>query len=68
MGLFVFLALLALVLWSYKWSTYKHDEFIRRGLPFEKPWPIFGNFLDVVLNKASFQKLMADFYARTRHL
>lgn len=67
MGLFVLSFLLVLVLWFYKWSTNKHDEFLSRGLPFEKPWPIFGNFLDVVLNKASFQKLMADFYVRTRH-
>lgn len=65
MGFFACLVLLGLVLWLYKWSTHRHDEFTKRGLPYEKPWPVFGNFLDVVLYRASFQKLMADFYACT---
>lgn len=67
MGIFLFLVILAFALWFYKWSTFRHDEFTKRGLPFEKPCPVFGNFLEIVLNRASFQKLMADFYTRTRH-
>ncbi|XP_023162609.2 cytochrome P450 9b2-like [Drosophila hydei] len=66
MELILLLALVGLFYYVYKWTTVRHDEFIVRGLPFEKPLPIFGNNAAVVMSKASFQKLLAEFYARTR--
>lgn len=66
MDLILLLALVGLFYFLYKWVTARHDEFVVRGLPFEKPLPIFGNNVDVVMNRASFQKLVAEFYARTR--
>lgn len=66
MNLFALLAIIGLLYWIYKWATAHNDEFIQRGLPFEKPVPLFGNNIDLILNKKSFQLLMAEFYARTR--
>ncbi|XP_060651467.1 uncharacterized protein LOC132788153 [Drosophila nasuta] len=67
MDLFIVLPIVGLLfIWAYKWLTAGHDEFIKRGLPFEKPYPLVGNNLDIFLARCSFQKLMAEFYARTR--
>ncbi|KAL7739858.1 hypothetical protein ACLKA6_003348 [Drosophila palustris] len=55
-----------LLLWFYKWATATFNEFVDRGLPFEKPTLLVGNNLDIVMGKASFQKLQTEFYARTR--
>ncbi|XP_064540304.1 cytochrome P450 9b2-like [Drosophila montana] len=66
MVLIFLVALVGLLLYVYKWATARQNEFADRGLPFEKPWPILGNNADVVLNKASFQKLVSEFYSRTR--
>lgn len=66
MNLFVVFAIIGLLLWLYKWATAYYDEFSKRGLPYEQPVPLFGNNLDLILNKVSFQKLLAEFYLRTR--
>lgn len=66
MNLFVLLAIIGLLFWLYKWATANNDEFVKRGLPFEKPVPLFGNNFDIILNKKSFQLLLAEFYLRTR--
>ncbi|KAH8415999.1 hypothetical protein KR222_006329, partial [Zaprionus bogoriensis] len=60
------LALFGLLFWFYKWATADTDEFEKRRLPHEKPLPIIGNFKDIVLNRASFQKFNIEFYARNR--
>ncbi|EDW74167.1 uncharacterized protein Dwil_GK21528 [Drosophila willistoni] len=62
----ILLALVALAIIFYKWATATFDEFEKKGLPYEKPYPLVGNNLSVVLGKSSFQKLISDFYARTR--
>ncbi|KAH8299509.1 hypothetical protein KR044_002001, partial [Drosophila immigrans] len=66
MSTLVFLGLLGLLVLLYKWSTAGSSEFKKRGLPFEKPWPIIGNNLDVLLERGSFNKVLSEFYARTR--
>ncbi|ALC41248.1 Cyp9b2 [Drosophila busckii] len=66
MALLLIVALAALAYWIYKWATKDHDEFIKRGLPFEKPMPLLGNNAAIVMNKASFQKLLEAFYRRNR--
>lgn len=37
----------------YKWSTANHDYFAKLGLSYEKPLPIFGNLLNMVLGRES---------------
>ncbi|EDW01575.1 cytochrome P450 9b2 [Drosophila grimshawi] len=66
MDLILLVALVGLIIFVYKWITLRHNEFAERGLPFEKPLPIFGNNVSVIMNKASFQKQISEFYARTR--
>lgn len=66
MGLIVVLGLLGVLLLVYKFITAGPNEFKRRGLVFEKPWPIVGNNLDLVLERGSLQKVSAEYYARTR--
>ncbi|XP_030386437.1 cytochrome P450 9b2-like [Scaptodrosophila lebanonensis] len=62
----IVLLLAGLLLLLYKWATATHNIFEERGLPYEKPWPLVGNIEAVVRGKASFQKFMSEFYARTR--
>lgn len=66
MSLFQLFGIIGLLYWLYKWATSNHDEFEKRGLPYEKPLPLVGNNLGLILNKVSFHKLLADFYSRTR--
>lgn len=66
MGLIVVLGLLGLLLLVYKLIVAGPNEFKRRGLVFEEPWPIFGNNLDIVMERGSLQKVLSEFYARTR--
>jgi len=50
----LFLLIVVVLLWLlYQWSTSKHDLFRKAGLPFEKPWPLVGNMLNVLLGKES---------------
>lgn len=38
----------------YKWSVKNLDYFKKIGVPYEKPLPLFGNALPVLLKKQSF--------------
>ncbi|KAH8372471.1 hypothetical protein KR093_011702, partial [Drosophila rubida] len=67
MVLLTLLTLVGLLFLLYKLITINHNEFEKRGLPYEKPLPIVGNNLDIVLERGSFQKLLSEFYARNRH-
>lgn len=44
---------LLLVYLLYKWSTSNHDYFAKRGVPFEKPLPLVGNCLNMLLQRES---------------
>lgn len=59
-----------MILWSvllvvyllYKWSTSKFNYFAKAGVPFEKPWPLVGNVLNVVLQRESIIDLVNRSY------
>lgn len=53
---------LLLMYFLYKWSTSKFDYFAKAGVPFEKPLPIFGNGLSVVLQRESLIDLIDRSY------
>lgn len=48
--MFLFIAI-AVVYVLYKWLTKNHDYFLKRGIPGDKPLPIFGNFLSFMLQR-----------------
>jgi len=50
----------------YKWATDNHDYFIKLGVPFEKPLPLIGNLLSMVLQKESLAELMQRNYNKFR--
>ncbi|KAI8037329.1 cytochrome P450 9b2 [Drosophila gunungcola] len=60
------IALLGIGLLIYKWSTATFKTFEERNLHFEKPYPFVGNMGDSAMQKASFQKVLSEFYDRTR--
>lgn len=51
--MFLFIAMAA-VYAVYKWLTSNDDYFLKKGIPYEKPLPIFGNFLGFMLQKETF--------------
>ncbi|KAH8416009.1 hypothetical protein KR222_006331 [Zaprionus bogoriensis] len=67
MSLVLVIGLIGVALLVYKWIVAGQNDFKRRGLSFEKPWPIVGNNLDILLERCSMQKVLAEFYARNRH-
>ncbi|XP_055923100.1 probable cytochrome P450 9f2 isoform X2 [Eupeodes corollae] len=49
-----FIILLGLALFIfYKWSTSTFDFFEKIGIPYDKPFPLFGSQKDIVLRKSS---------------
>lgn len=48
--MFLFIAI-AIVYALYKLLTKNDDFFLKKGIPFDKPLPIFGNFLRFMLQK-----------------
>lgn len=38
---------------AYKWSVSGYDYFEKKGLPFDKPWPLVGNMFGLVTAKES---------------
>ena len=50
----------------YKWATLKYDTFKDRGVPYEKPLPLVGNFLAVVQNKESMGKAILRAYKKNK--
>ena len=48
----IFITLVIVILfWSYKRLTSNDDTLEAQGIAFEKPLPIFGNFLPIILQK-----------------
>ncbi|XP_016985811.1 cytochrome P450 9b2-like [Drosophila rhopaloa] len=62
----IFLALLGFVLLIYKWSIGTFKTFETRKLPYEKPWPFFGNVAASSLQRISLHKQLTEFYLRSR--
>ncbi|XP_016958806.1 cytochrome P450 9b2 [Drosophila biarmipes] len=60
------LALLGIALLVYKWSIGTFKTFETRKLPYEKPWPFFGNVAASALQRISTQKQLTEFYLRNR--
>lgn len=58
---------LLLVYFLYKWSTSKFDYFAKVGVPFEKPLPLFGNALSVVLQRESLIDLINRSYYKFKN-
>lgn len=59
----MYLLLLPLVLWLlYKWSVSNFDYFEKIGVPYEKPLPIVGNSLGLVLQKEGFVDMTRKSY------
>lgn len=61
------LALLAIIVLIYWWSIATFKTFEHRNLPFEKPYPFFGNMKQSALQKISNHKELTEFYLRMRH-
>lgn len=59
--MFQFIAIAA-VYALYKWLTKNDDFFLKKGIPFDKPLPIFGNFLRFMLQKETFIDVMQRGY------
>ena len=58
----VVLALVAAVLSAYYYLNRNYDYFEKRGIPYRKPWPLFGNASRVVFNRVSFAQEVRDLY------
>lgn len=48
--MYLFIAIAA-VYALYKWLTKDDDFFLKKGIPYEKPLPIFGSFLGFMLQR-----------------
>lgn len=46
----------------YKWATKTFQFFEERGVPYQKPAPFFGNFLNIALQKTSIGENLIDLY------
>jgi len=59
----MFLALVLLFLWLfYKWSVNNLKYFEKIGVPYDKPLPLFGNTLNILMKKESFIDLTRKSY------
>ncbi|XP_037040468.1 probable cytochrome P450 9f2 [Bradysia coprophila] len=64
----MFLALALLFLWLfYKWSVNNLEYFKKIGVPYEKPLPLFGNALGLLLKKQSFIDLTRNSYYKFKN-
>jgi cytochrome P450 family 9 len=55
MGLILYLIPVALYLF-YKWATTNYDYFSKQGIPFNKPWPLLGSDIGLMLKKLPFEE------------
>ncbi|KAJ6633420.1 putative cytochrome P450 9f2 [Pseudolycoriella hygida] len=46
----------------YKWSVATSQFFAEKGVPYHKPMPLFGNFLDIVFQKISMADKVIELY------
>ncbi|XP_061390038.1 probable cytochrome P450 9f2 [Musca vetustissima] len=58
-----FAILLSVVVYLiYRWSTANYDFFEKRGIPYAKPVPMFGNFMEMVLRRKSMFDIFIEIY------
>lgn len=60
--IFLFLLILGFVI--YKWLTSDNDYFDKLGIPYEKPWPVVGNNLNILLQKESINDITSRCYKK----
>jgi cytochrome P450 family 9 len=58
---------LLLILLAYKWLTSDHDYFKKINIPFEKPLPLVGNLLKIMLQKESIVEITTKSYYKFKH-
>ncbi|KAF5283744.1 hypothetical protein FQR65_LT02638 [Abscondita terminalis] len=63
-GVFLTLIFIALL---YKYSTRNNDYWKNHGIPYEKPYPFFGNFFGVLILRKSISDLLYDYYKKFKH-
>jgi hypothetical protein len=64
----MFVYIFAVLVWLlYKWSTSGFDYFEKLGIPFEKPLPLVGNLLDLVLQKRSSLDIYRSSYEKFKN-
>jgi hypothetical protein len=57
------LAVLGALVWVlYKYLTRNHDYWKKKGIPYVKPIPVFGNIRDGILGKKPLGEVMQDLY------
>ena len=54
--------LLGVVILLYAYLTSTHDYWRKRGVPYVKPLPLFGNIKDLVLAKRAMSVVFEDLY------
>lgn len=60
----IFWILLILGFVIYKWLTSNNNYYYKLGIPFEKPWPVVGNNLKILLQKESINDIMTRCYKK----
>lgn len=61
--MYLFIAI-AIVFALYKWLTKNDDFFLKKGVQFDKPTPIFGNFLGLLLQKDTMIDILQRGYGK----
>lgn len=60
-GLYAVLFVLFLFLVA-KWSTSQYNFFERKGVVFQKPWPVFGNFGGMTFRRITIHDMIYNAY------
>ena len=63
-----FMLLVVLVLCLYLYLTRHFNYWNKRGIPFVKPLPLFGNLKEVVLQKNYIGSVLGEIYSEYKHL
>ena len=61
-GSWLLLVAVILVWIVYKYLTWNHDFWKKRGVPYIKPLPVFGNIKDGILRKKTVGQAIQDLY------
>lgn len=60
----LFLIVIVVLCSLYKWLTRNHDFFLKKGIPYDKPLPLVGNLLGLVLQKEAFVDILQRSYVK----
>ncbi|XP_011193596.2 probable cytochrome P450 9f2 [Zeugodacus cucurbitae] len=50
----------------YRWATQNFDFFEKRGIPYDKPVPVFGSLIDITLRRGSIFYTIKDLYNKNK--